>query len=345
LKSFERNFLAVGSVIPKEIACLPKRRRKMKKIFFAVLIAAFILAACGASRSAEAPAQYGNAGGGGAPQDSYAVAPAAPAPITSEGAAKNLVADSSGGAQATTVERLVIQNVDMSIVVSDPKTKMDEIAKLAKGMGGYVVSSNLYQSYTQNGSAVPEASLVVRVPAEKLDEALEKIKKDVVEVQSETRSGEDVTAQYVDLKSRLTTYEDALAQLEKIMAEKTTPEEVLNVFNQMMYYREQIELIKGQMKYYEEASALSAITLKLVAEATLQPLEIGGWKPQGVARDSIQSLIYFWQGFIDFMIRFLLLILPVLITIFIPFYLAFLLIRAIYRRVRRKKPAPTIENK
>jgi hypothetical protein len=317
----------------------------MKKIFFVTLIAAFILAACGTSRKAEAPAQYGSAGGAGAPQESSVQAPGAPAPITSEGAAKNLVADSSGGVQATSVERLVVQKVDLSIVVADPKTKMAAVSKMANEMGGFVVSSNLYESYTQNRIPVPEASLVIRVPAEKLDEALDTIKKDVVEVQVETRSGEDVTAQYVDLKSRLTTYEDALAQLEKIMAEKTTPEEVLNVFNQMMYYREQIELIKGQMKYYEEASSLSAISLKLIAEATLQPLEIGGWKPQGVAHDALQNLIYFWQGFIDFMINFFLYVLPVLITIGIPFYLVFLLIRAIYRRVRRKKPVSTIENK
>lgn len=313
----------------------------MKKIFFVALIAAFILAAC--ASAASTPAAF--TGSAGAPQESYAEAPGAPSPITSEDASKGSVADSSGGVQATSVERLVIQNADLSIVVTDPKTKMDAVAKMAKEMGGFVVSSNLYQSYTRNGNPVPEASLVIRVPAEKLDDALEQIKKDAIEIQTETRTGEDVTAQYVDLKSRLTTYEDALAQLEKIMAEKTTPEEVLDVFNQMMYYREQIELIKGQMKYYEEASSLSAISLKLVAEATLQPLEIGGWKPQGVARDSIQSLIYFWQGFIEIMIRLILLILPVLITIFIPFYLAFLLIRAIYRRARRKKPAPTTENK
>ncbi|MCJ7434797.1 MAG: DUF4349 domain-containing protein, partial [Anaerolineales bacterium] len=197
----------------------------MKKIFFIALIAAFILAACGAK--AAAPADF--AGSAGAPQESYAEAPGAPAP---ENASKSSVADSSGGVQATSVERLVIQNADLSIVVADPKTKMDAISKMAKEMGGFVVSSNLYQSYTRNGSPVPEASLVIRVPAEKLDKALEQIKEAVVEVQTETRSGEDVTAQYVDLKSRLTTYEDALAQLEKIMAEKTTPEEVLNVFNQ-----------------------------------------------------------------------------------------------------------------
>jgi hypothetical protein len=60
----------------------------MKKIFFIALIAAFILAACGvAARNAEAPADY--ASGVSAPQESYAEAPNAPSPITSEGAAKS----------------------------------------------------------------------------------------------------------------------------------------------------------------------------------------------------------------------------------------------------------------
>ncbi len=324
----------------------------MKRIFFITIITAFILAACGAAaRNAEAPVQSNNYGSGGAPQGSFAEAPpvpesvGAPGSVASDGTGKSAGTDSSGGVQPTSVERLVIQNADLSIVVADPKCRMEEISKMAKDMGGYVVSSNLYQSYTPSGNPVPEASLVIRVPADKLDDALNKIKKGAVDIQSETRTGQDVTAEYVDLKSRLKTYEDALAQLEKIMAEKTTPEEVLNVFNQMVYYREQIELIKGQMKYYEEASTLSAVTLKLVAEETLQPLEIGGWEPQGVARDAIQNLIYFWQGFVDFLINFLLYILPVLITISIPFYLVFLFVRFIYRRLRRKKPAPIVENK
>lgn len=319
----------------------------MKKIFLISLIAAFILAACGGA-AANQRNDYGMGGGAApaVPQESFAEVPPMPAPTY--GAPSSDMAKNAGGAgvEATSVERLVIQNSDMSVVVADPKAQMDKIAKMAKDMGGFVVSSNLYQSYTPNGETVPEATLVIRVPAEKLDEALDAIKKDAVEVQSETRSGQDVTAEYVDLQSRLKTYEDALAQLEKIMAEKTTPEEVLNVFNQMVYYREQIELIKGQMKYYEEASSLSAISLRLIAEETLQPLEIGGWEPKGVARDAIQNLIYFWQGFVDFLINFFLYTLPVLITIGIPLYLVFLLLRWVYRKTRgNKKAAPPAETK
>ena len=312
----------------------------MKKILFVAFIAAFVLSACGrvAARRAS-DVQYYNAGmGGAAPAEpAYELPPQQPSSVTEEQAKANQ--DSSGGAAATTVERLVIQNAELSIVVADPKVRMDEMTALAKEMGGYVVSSNLRQTYASSGKMVPQADIVIRVPSEKLDGALDAVKKDAVEVQSEARSGQDVTAEYVDLKSRLKTYEDALTQLEKIMETNTTSEEVVNIFNQMTYYREQIELIKGQMKYYEEASAMSAITIHLIAEATTQPIEIGGWKPQGVAREAIQNLIYFWQDFVDFLITFFLYTLPVLITIGIPFYLVFLALRWIFRKLRGKKPA------
>src|SRR3990170_4326217 len=53
---------------------------------------------------------------------------------------------------------------------------MQQISDLAKEFGGFVVSSNLYQSFTGLGKEVPEASIVIRVPSERLDEALAQIK-------------------------------------------------------------------------------------------------------------------------------------------------------------------------
>ena len=155
----------------------------MKKIFLITLIASFVLAACaiGAAKNAEAPAQGYSSGI--APQEplvapALPVSPGAPGSPPADGAAKNSAAGGSGDVPATSVDRLVIQNADLSIVVADPKAKMDAVSKMVKEMGGYVVSSNLSQSYTPNGNPVPQASLVIRVPAEKLDETLEKIKKD-----------------------------------------------------------------------------------------------------------------------------------------------------------------------
>jgi hypothetical protein len=150
----------------------------------------------------------------------------------------------------------------------------------------------------------------VRVPAENLEQALEQIKADAVEVPVDNRSGQDVTREYVDLQSRLKTHEQAAEQLSEILEQKTESEEVIEVFNQLVYHREQIEILKGQISYYEEAAALSAVSVHVSAEQTLQPLEIAGWRPAGVARDALQTLINFFEGFVNFLIWLVILILP-----------------------------------
>jgi Domain of unknown function (DUF4349) len=101
--------------------------------------------------------------------------------------------------------------------------------------------------------------------------------------------------------------------------------------------RGQIESIKGQMQYYKQSSAYSLINVTLIAEETIQPIEIGGWKPEGVVRDAIQSLIKFWQGFVNFLIKLFLLVLPVFITIFGPIVLVVWAIVALIKRQKRKK--------
>lgn len=313
-----------------------------------ILIATIILGAC-AGNSARSTELYG---GASAPvEEPYYDQSVAPAPtmmvandaIAQESAPAS--GEGGGNANAAQVERIVIQNADISVVVSDVELRLDEIQKMAVDLGGFVVSSNLYQGYTSDYTPVPEASLTIRVPAESLDEALEKIKKDAVEVQNETRSGQDVTAEYVDLKSRLKTYQAAEEELTKLMETAQNSDEVVNVFNQLMYYREQIEIIQGQIKYYEEASALSAITIRLVAEETIKPVTIGKWEPKGVALEAVQDLLDFWKGFVDFMIRFVIFTLPMLVTIGIPFYLAFIAVRWVFRKMRgnKKKVEPQVK--
>ena len=77
----------------------------------------------------------------------------------------------------------------------------------------------------------------------------------------------------------------------------TKTQDVLNVYNQIVTIRGQIEQIEGQIKYIDETTSTSAITVNLIAEETIKPIEIGGWKPVGVARDAVQALVKFLQGY------------------------------------------------
>lgn len=279
----------------------------------------------------------GGSGGGGAPEV-FLVEPAmapeldASAPMPASQETRNSVV-----AQAQQ-ERLVIQNADLAIVVTEPKARMQEIADMAAGMGGFVVSSNLYTTfYGPNSVEAPEAMIVVRIPSDRLDEALDSIKEGAVEVDYENRSGQDVTSIYVDLQSQLSAKQAAEKKLLEFLEDAQDTEGALAVYTELQRIQSEIEVLKGQIKYYDESVALSAVSVRLIAEETVQPVEIGGWRLQGAANDAIQDLINFTQGFTRFLIRFALFTLPALILIAIPLYLVFLGGRAVYRRFGKTK--------
>lgn len=312
----------------------------MKRFLFIVSATALILTACGIGA---APSQRSFDFAGGAPAAEPMEAPMEEAPAPAADFASNAAGE---GFEAAAVERVVIQNADLSIVVIDPEAKMDEIGKMAEDMGGFVVSKNVFQTTTGNNIRVPEGNITVRVPAENLDEALEQIKADAVEVQNESRSGEDVTREYVNLQSRRKTHEQAAEQLSEILEQKTESEEVIEVFNQLVYHREQIEILTGQINYYEEAAALSAISVHVSAEETLQPLEIAGWRPVGVARDALQALINFFEGFVTFLIWLIILIIPAGLLILGLLWLVWRIFRFAWRKlfprgIRKKKEPET----
>lgn len=285
-------------------------------------------------------------GGGGpefaAPQESFASAPIAPLPANDQVKVQLADFDLSN---VQTQERMIIQNVDLAIVVADPKTRMDEITTLAKEMGGYVVSSNLYTTYYgANSTEAPEATITIRVPQEKLDSALEAIKKDAVKVSYENRNSEDITNVYVDLQSQLKAKQAAEKKLLEILDQATDTEGVLAVYTQLQQIQSEIEVLKGQIKYYDESVALSAISMRLIAEETVQPVEVGGWKLEGTANEAIQNLIYFTQGFVRFLITFVLYTLPALILVAIPLYLLFLGGRKLYRRFKKSNTTAEVKS-
>ena len=236
----------------------------------------------------------------------------------------------------TSVERMVIQNASLSIAVDDPEASMERISTLAQELDGYVVSAYMYQTTLESGVKVPQASISVRIPAERLDEVIATIKAETTQpVISENITSQDVTGDYVDLSSRLINLEATEKQLQAIMDEAVKTEDVLAVYSQLTYIREQIEVIKGQMKYYEESARLSMVSVELIANEAVQPLTIGGWQPVGVAKSAVQALINTVKWLANAGIWIVIFIAPVLLLVFGP--IALIVWAILRRRAKRRK--------
>ena len=311
----------------------------LKKLALIVFLAMFVLAGCAPAASpAPAPPKEAVSGFGGAGQvasEMEAYSPAE-APVMDSFARQSLDADA---AQPQAVDRLVIKNASLSLVVKDPTEASAAIQALAEGLGGFVVSSNVYQaSVDAAGNKLMQANLSIRVPADRLTEALTQIKRLAVsgEAESENITGEDVTAQYTDLESQLRNLEAAEAQLQTILEEAKRTEDVLNVFNQLTSIRGQIEQVRGQMKYYSEAAAMSLINISLMPDALSQPIEVGGWKAEGVAKEAIEALVRAMQGLASAGIWLGIYVLPLFLVFAIPLWL---IGRGVVRWLRRPRPA------
>jgi hypothetical protein len=281
-----------------------------KKILFALIALMVLLVGCGSSigESGIAPEEM-------LFMESQDIAGAAPEPYYDEDSNKTAI-----NVDAVPVERMVIKNAELAIITVDPAQSMDEIGRMAESMGGFVVSSNLYQRTLSSGAKVPQANITIRVPIERLDEALQQIKAGATEVESENTSGQDVTQEYTDLQSQLRNLEAAEAQLMEIMEGASETEDVLSIYNELVYLREQIEVIKGRIQYYEQSAALSKIDVSITADEAVQPIQVGGWQPSGVAKEAIEMLIQTLQFLATAGIWIVLCILPVGLIIGVPLY-------------------------
>ncbi|TLN23617.1 DUF4349 domain-containing protein [bacterium] len=306
----------------------------MKRAVVMIVILAVLLSACSAATATQSPAI------GGRDTANYAVAPAAEMPAAPEADLQSSVSGSTGSSEVAP-RRLVIQNADMSIVVVKPLDGMSQIAAMATEFNGFVVSSYSRTVTTERGDEVIEADITIRVDSAQLNTVMARIRaltpNAEEDVLSENVTGQDVTKEYVDLESQLRSLEQTETQLQKIMDQATKTEDVLSVYRELSSIQQQIEVTKGQMKYYEESAALSAIAVHLQAVEAVEPIQLGSWKPVGTARNAVQALLDTLQFLGKAVIWIVIYVLPVGLVIGLPIWLIGRAIRRSRRNAKARK--------
>lgn len=301
----------------------------------AFILLALLMAACGQS----------------APQESYdmAVSEAEYAPEMAmemeESAGIAFRADAKQSNDFELVEpsaqqRLIIRTADMSIIVPETEKAMAGIAQMAEDNGGWVVSSNVYQ-YDETAKT---GDMSVRIPAGGFQSFIDAVQLMSVEVTHISTSGQDVTEEYVDLSSRLANLEATADRVRTFLDETKNVEEALAVNQELSRLEGEIEVIKGRIKYLEQSAAFSTVSIELTPDILSQPIEVGGWQPQGVARTALESLISTLQTLIEIAIWLLIFLIPVLLIIALPILILVFLVRRWRRRRKAKRAAKQEES-
>ena len=227
-------------------------------------------------------------GGGG---DSAAPGLDAPSGFSPEdsGGAKSGTAD--GAAQDSSkplanAERSIIRNGQIAIRVGDPAQSAERVADIAKRLGGYVESQSIQE---RSGDAEAGAQLQLRIPADRLDEALAKLG-EVGEVASQGITASDVTAQHVDLQARVKALQTSVERLTKLMAGAASTSELLEAEAALSARQQELDGLNAQLKALEDQIAEASLSVSLIAKSALPggPANfwdglVAGWQSLGNA--------------------------------------------------------------
>ena len=204
------------------------------------------------------------------------IAPAAPPPAPS--------------AEVPAIARQLVRNASLQVVVRDLDSTSRRAQALAVSLGGYVAHVD-----EQRPEGAPSATLILRVPVARLDEALAALRAMGVRVEHETQGVEDVTEQVVDLDARLRTLEATERELRALLAESRQRgqkvADIMAVYRELTGIRTQIEQFQAQRSALEKMAALSTIHLQLVPAPTALPVAGTGWRPDETFRNSLRALL------------------------------------------------------
>jgi len=193
--------------------------------------------------------------------DAAALAPApAAAPAQTDTSAISEIGATGDGDLAKLVQqqRIVVRTVHMALVVSNIQTAMDKVASLAANMGGWTVSSERANDFG--------GKIAVRVPAERLDEAIGQVRSVAVAVESEITTSKDVTAEYFDSQSRLRNLRATETAMLNLLEQAPNARDALEIRRTLSEVQEEIEVLLGRLKLLEETSAFSLVNVNMRVE-------------------------------------------------------------------------------
>jgi hypothetical protein len=232
-----------------------------------LLLLALALPAC-ASSLEEPPSEGGNA------VKDRVVGASKPESEVATGGQAGVAQDVSGTVvPPEDFDRKIIKTAELGVTSEDVRGEAAAAQRVAARFGGTIISSQTYRS----DNAV-YADLVLSVPSEHFEDALDELRGLGEDVTTDTVSGQDVTEEYVDLQSRERNLLAAEQSLLDLYNRADDVQDALSIQRELTAVRGQIEQVQGRMQYLKQSSDMSQISLS-IQPVTSPPKPPPAWDP------------------------------------------------------------------
>lgn len=166
------------------------------------------------------------------------------------------------------VRRSVIAVADMTLRTPDVSDGVQTVQSVAVALGGYVASQDVASSPDDESRS--RATVVVRVPTDRLDTAIERMQ-DAGELVRVTSDARDVTEEVVDVDSRVQSARASVERIRALLAEASTLGEVVRIESELAQREADLEALLAQQRALADQTAMATLSVTLLAPAATEP--------------------------------------------------------------------------
>jgi len=195
----------------------------------------------------------------------------------------------------------VIRQAQLSISVSSGAfdQKLADVRSLVELEQGFISGTDAQANPTTNDQ-IRTGVITFMVPATRFDDTIDQLSK-LGKVQNEHISGQDVSGQYVDLNARLVNAESQRAAMLALLAQAHNINDIITVQNQIGQITGEIEQLKGQIKYLDNNTSYSTVSVTITeagAPAPTTPSDNWGFATalNDAAHNFVTTIDYFVTG-------------------------------------------------
>lgn len=229
-------------------------------------------------------------------------------------------------------DRKIVKSASLDLRAQSLDWTVAKIQEIVKNVGGYVENANVTQPLT----GVKTAWLSVRVPADRLDVAIDESKKAASSVVSENMNASDMTDQDVDIAARLNAKRAEESALVSLLDRATKVSDVIEVTERLSMVRSEIERLQAEQRSLAGQVAMASISMSITEDPRVA-VDTNPVRDGNVVKQSISDISRWGIALGSALVALLISGVPVLVVYGFVIWVAYRLGRFVADRIFKKK--------
>lgn len=159
-------------------------------------------------------------------------------------------------------DRKLIRKINLTAETEDMDALLSQINQRVSQLEGYIEARNIYNGSAYSGKVRRNATLTIRIPADRLDQFVEQLG-GISNIISNEETSDDVTLQYTATESRLKVLKAEEERLLAFMAEAKSVSEMLEIEQRLTEVQAELESLTSQLNVYDNLVDYGTVNLRI----------------------------------------------------------------------------------